>query len=118
MRVYRKDNPSMFMYYRVKHRAKKLNLPFDLEPDDIHIPKVCPVLNIPLKRNQGVGRRGASPNSPSLDRIVPELGYVRGNVMVISVKANSIKNDATPEELMRVACFYAQNYPSTQTNEE
>jgi hypothetical protein len=42
-------------------------------------------------------------NSPSLDRIVPELGYVEGNVVWISNRANILKRDATWEELQRVA---------------
>lgn len=42
------------------------------------------------------------PDSPSLDRIKPELGYVKGNIRVISFKANSIKNDASIEELRQI----------------
>lgn len=38
-------------------------------------------------------------DSPSIDKVIPELGYVRGNVWVISNKANRIKNNATLEEL-------------------
>jgi hypothetical protein len=45
--------------------------------------------------------------SPELDRIVPSLGYVKGNVLVVSRRANRIKTDATVEELQQVASFYA-----------
>jgi hypothetical protein len=45
-------------------------------------------------------------NSPSLDRIVPEKGYVRDNVLVVSYRANRIKNDATISELQQIAAFY------------
>jgi hypothetical protein len=38
-------------------------------------------------------------NSYSLDRIDSNKGYVKGNVWVISRRANVIKNNATLEEL-------------------
>jgi hypothetical protein len=41
-----------------------------------------------------------------LDRLIPELGYVKGNIAVVSTRANTLKRDATPEELMKVARFY------------
>lgn len=53
------------------------------------------------------GTRGGGPNSPTLDRIRPDLGYVKGNVIVISGRANRIKSDATIEELRDIASFYA-----------
>jgi len=84
--------------------AKKRGLPFDLTPDDVSIPEKCPVLGIPLSR--GVGVR--TDNSPSLDRIIPSLGYVKGNVIVVSMRANRIKNDATLEELRTIAAFYSR----------
>jgi hypothetical protein len=70
------------------------------------IPDFCPVLGLPLYRNSGGAAQG--PNSPSIDRINPALGYVRGNVKVISSKANAIKSNATPEELLRVAAYYQE----------
>lgn len=53
------------------------------------------------------GKSGPQPDSPSIDRIIPALGYVKGNVIVVSQRANTIKNNATPEELRRVADFYS-----------
>lgn len=70
------------------------------------IPAFCPVLGLPLYRNTGGAAQG--PNSPSLDRIDASLGYVRGNVAVISAKANAIKSNATPEELLRVAAYFQE----------
>ena len=49
------------------------------------------------------GRCWPGPGSPTLDRIVPSLGYVPGNVVVISHKANSIKSNATAAEIRAVA---------------
>lgn len=82
-----------------KTRAKKFSVPFDLHIEDIIIPECCPALGIKLSH----GVKSPTGASPSLDRLIPELGYVRGNISIISHRANSIKNDATATELRRVA---------------
>ncbi len=74
---------------------KSLEVPFCLEPLDIKIPTICPLLNIPLI----VGKGRLSGNSPSLDRVIPKNGYIKGNVLVVSHRANQIKNDADLKEL-------------------
>ncbi len=56
----------------------------------------CPILHIKLTHD------GNRDHSPSLDRIIPQKGYVKGNVQVISLRANRIKSDATLEELERI----------------
>ena len=86
------------MYDRAKSRAKKYGVQFNLELEDIIIPKICPVLGIPLFR----GDRVISDNTPSLDKIIPSKGYTKGNIVVISYKANRIKSDATYEEILLV----------------
>jgi hypothetical protein len=73
-------------------------VPFNLVIDDIIIPKTCPILGIPLKS----GKKNHLPSSPSLDRIVPNLGYVRGNICVISYKANQMKSDLTKEIILKI----------------
>lgn len=83
-----------------KRRAKAKGLSFDLRPEDIVIPELCPVLGIPLIRG---GK--ARDNWPSLDRMVPALGYTRDNVRVISYRANRIKNDASADELARIHTY-------------
>lgn len=90
------------MVYRVKHRAKQQGIPFDLVPADLIIPEKCPVLGIDLIWNLKSGHSGYHPNSFSVDRIRGELGYVKGNVRVISARANLLKNNATIEELTLV----------------
>ena len=90
------DRMKSKMLSRSKHRAKRDNLPFNLQIEDIHIPLICPVLGIKLEFAKG---GTAQDNSPSLDKIKPLLGYVKGNVWVISARANRIKYDATLEEL-------------------
>lgn len=78
-----------------KRRAEAKGLPFSITYKDFELPEVCPLLEIPLQVNEGK----AQDNSYSLDRIIPELGYVPGNIWVISNKANMIKNDASLETL-------------------
>lgn len=78
----------------------KKGVPFAITVDDIPpIPSVCPFLNIPLKS----GRQKLTQNSPSLDRIDPQRGYVRGNLQILSHKANAMKNSATLEEFEAMA---------------
>lgn len=103
-RVKRDQDPRRFLLQSAKHRAKSTGVPFDLDLDDIAIPMFCPVLGIQLQIAEGYQRNA----SPSLDRIRPELGYVKENVVVVSWKANRIKVDATPEELRKVADFYSK----------
>ena len=85
-------------YNRAKQRAKKLGVRFDLKLEDIQIPKFCPVLGIELKPNKEM----SGDSSPSVDRIHPERGYVKGNIQIISQRANQIKSDSTIEELEKL----------------
>lgn len=88
------------LLHSAKERAKEKGLPFDLVIEDIVVPEVCPLLGVTLVRSKVKGPRA---ESPSLDRIEPSKGYVKGNVWVVSYRANAIKQDATPEELERMA---------------
>lgn len=91
---YRLLNIEKAMWMICKSRAKKYNLPFSIEISDIKIPEKCPLLEIPIVINIGK----AKDNSPTLDKIIPELGYVKGNIQVISRKANWMKSNGTIQE--------------------
>lgn len=93
------------MIQNARVRARIAGVPFTITANDIVIPTNCPILGIPLF--QAKGKRGGGDNSPSLDRIKPELGYVPGNIIVISNRANRLKSDASIEELRSIASFYA-----------
>lgn len=80
----------------------RAGVPFNLTAEDLVIPARCPILGIPIAVQQ-LGKRQPHDNSLSLDRIIPELGYVKGNVAVISQRANRIKNDGTAAELRAIA---------------
>lgn len=99
---YRRSDYRSDMLARAKRRAEDLNLPFDLTKDDIPLVTHCPVFGFELEP----GRGKPCPTTPTLDRIIPALGYVKGNVIVVSFKANLIKSNATPDEIMKVAKFY------------
>ena len=101
-RVWRQQHPRRTMVARAKKRSKEFGVPFDISKEDINIPDRCPILGIKLVQNKG----NAKDNSPSLDRVVPDLGYIKGNIVVISHRANKIKSNATPSELMKVAKYY------------
>lgn len=101
-------NPEAVMLRSAKHRAKRAGLPFDLVREDIVIPEVCPVLGMPLVCNAGTG--SARQDSPSLDKIIPELGYVKGNIQVISYLANVMKHDATPSQMIKFAKWVLSTY--------
>ena len=82
------------MWERARKRAKERGLPFSLPKNAIKVPKSCPALGLPIALG---GRRSAS--SPSLDRIIPERGYVPENVRVICDRANRLKSNRSLQEL-------------------
>jgi hypothetical protein len=96
-----------YVVRQAKHRAKKSGVPFDISPSDIVIPTHCPILGVRLEIARDISKSlRLKDNSPSLDRKVPEKGYVVGNVFVISMLANRIKTDCTdPTVFDRVAAY-------------
>lgn len=99
-RDFAEKNPEKLLLYEARKRAKEFNLPITITEEDIIIPEFCPVSGIKLVRGSVDNNRD---RCPSLDRKVPELGYVPGNVAVISYRSNRIKNDGTAEEHRRIA---------------
>ena len=99
-----RKHPVTYILGQVRNRAKNRGIPFNLTREDIVIPKVCPILGLPLH----IGTGGPAPDSPSLDRIDPKYGYIKGNVHVISHRANTIKSDATVDELKKLITYLEQ----------
>lgn len=83
------------MLYAAKKRAIANNLEFNLEKEDIILPTHCPILGTELVK----GDKEDYSMTYSLDRIDNSKGYIKGNVQVISMLANSMKNSATIEQL-------------------
>ena len=91
------ERPEYMLWKAAKRRAKVKELDFNIEPTDVIIPAFCPLLNIPIIHEVGKGCR--SDNSPSLDRIDNRFGYIKGNILVVSWRANFLKSDAALSEL-------------------
>lgn len=95
-------SPWYRLWAGAKKRAVDKNLPFDIELSDVCALavdlEVCPALGIPLCWTNPEMK----PDSPTLDRMVPELGYVKGNIAIISLRANMIKTNATSQEVGKV----------------
>lgn len=85
---------------KLKASAKSRGLDFDLQTQDIVIPDFCPVTLRPFDWEVKMG-----PDRPSVDRIDTSKGYVKGNVRVISQKANACKSDLTIEEVERLLAY-------------
>ena len=103
------------MYSKFKaaeKRAKEKNLNFDLDVEYLLsiYTDTCPILEIPLNWNAGP----RTDNTPALDKIIPEKGYIKGNVRFISTKANSMKTDATLDQLL----LFAKNIEKYMKNED
>lgn len=100
-----KQNDKYQMWCHARKRAKNNNLEIDIDAQDIpDIPITCPVLGIEIKRNikENSNTHGPSDNSPSLDRIDTSKGYIKGNIRVISNRANRLKSDASFEEIEKI----------------
>lgn len=96
-------NPAKYLLTKAAGRAKAAGLEFAItEADLLPLPERCPVVGIPLdyRFRECSGKRGRmNPHSPTVDRLDSTKGYVPGNVMVMSDRANRLKNDATLHEL-------------------
>ena len=93
------QDPASLLLKGAKERAKNQGIPCTIGKEHIVIPTVCPILGIPITINVLGNNGGNRDQSPSLDKVKPELGYVPGNVRVVSNKANRLKADNTIETL-------------------
>ena len=97
-----KVDAAKLLYKNIKSRCKRIGREFSIELDDIIIPKKCPVFGFDLKRED----RETWMCAPSVDRIDSSKGYIKGNVTVVSRRANILKRDATVEELEQLFNYY------------
>jgi len=98
----KKNDPWNNKLRHAKLRAQKAGVPFDLTRDYLDSIRVshCPILGIELKYTENTK---ICDDSATIDRIVPELGYVPGNIQMLSHKANRMKSNATSEQLIMFA---------------
>jgi hypothetical protein len=92
-----KDDPQHYLWYVARTRSRQKKIEFTITKEDIIIPETCPILNTPLEKGDGY-----LPNAMSLDRVNNDLGYVPGNVRVISRKANLMKSALTLDVLEKL----------------
>lgn len=93
-------NPSLYLWRTARHRAKTLGIAFDIEPEDLVIPEYCPITGDKIDVLVSNYANGAS-----VDKVQNDKGYVRGNVRVISRKANRMKGDADLVHLERMIAY-------------
>ena len=85
-----------------KTRAKNSGFPFDIAIEDLMPFNItCPVLGIELEYGGGTG----NDSTASIDKVIPGLGYVKGNVVILSSRANRLKGDMTIVELEKILSY-------------
>lgn len=99
-RHYIQDNYEQIILKRSKDRAKLNYIEHTITLEDIIIPATCPYLEVPLTRLQG---QGQLPTNASIDRIDSSKGYIKGNIQIISRLANTMKSNATEDQLIQFA---------------
>lgn len=87
-RLYTRNNYEARTLASIKSKCKKYNLPFNLDITDIVIPEVCPKTGIKLRVHT---ERGKYIDTPSIDRIIPKLGYIKGNIQIVCYWYNIAK---------------------------
>ena len=97
-----KVDAARLLYKNIKSRCKRMGREFSIDIKDIIIPEKCPVFGFELKRED----RETWMCAPSVDRIDSSKGYIKGNVTVVSRRANILKKDATLEELEQLFNYY------------
>ena len=97
-----KVDAAKLLYKNIKSRCKRIGREFSIDLNDILIPEKCPVFGFDLKRED----RQTWMFAPSVDRIDSSKGYIKGNVTVVSRRANILKRDATLEELEKLFNYY------------
>lgn len=97
----RRSNPLTRILQEAKWRATKRGIAFSITAGDVSIPEICPVLGIPIGMSVG----GRSDGSPSIDRIDTRKGYIPGNVLIVSWRANRLKSDATLGEMRAIVAY-------------
>lgn len=91
-----------------KSYCLKNNIPYDITVDDLYpLPLTCPVLGITL--NWTLEGKGSPNDCPSIDRLDPAKGYVKGNVRIISQKANRLKSNASMDELEAILTYMKEH---------
>ena len=97
-RRYKRRDPWGYYLTQLRKNAKRRGLEFSITKADLEpLPEFCPVLGMRL--NYFGGENGPIPDAASVDRHDSRIGYIPGNVTVMSARANMLKSNASAEEL-------------------
>ena len=92
-------DPISYKLGNIKSKCKAKRILYSLEYSDLApLPQICPVLKIPINLRLGEGNKNYD-DIPSVDKMLPEYPYIKGNARIISFRANMLKNNASIEEL-------------------
>jgi hypothetical protein len=103
LRKWRSENLKKYLLQRAKYRASQKKIDFNLEVNDLEIPEHCPVFNTKLEVN------GDKWSSPSIDRIDNNQGYIKGNIRVISYRANILRHTGSLSEFEQLVKYLKEN---------
>lgn len=95
---WRKKYPEANFVLKARERAREKGLDFNITRDDIILANFCPILGLRLDSS-------TLDQTPSIDRIDNNKGYIKGNIQIISFRANRMKGNATLDEIMLLADF-------------
>lgn len=105
---YRYKDTFKRQFSAVRQKAKRNNIPFTIKYEELELPEFCPVLG--LKLNYRWRELDTTDyTKASIDKLIPALGYVPGNVFVISWRANRLKNNMTIDELEKILDYMKRN---------
>jgi hypothetical protein len=106
---YRTDENSIRLQFTsLRLKAKSQGIPFDIELDDIDKPEFCPILGLKLNygwSNKPGEKRNQDKSKAVFDKVIPELGYIKGNVFMISHEANRLKSNMSSEIARKIATY-------------
>jgi hypothetical protein len=99
---WRRANPVTRLLQAARRRAKERGIEFSITEADLQpVPTHCPILGVKLR----YGGRGFNYEAASIDRLDNSLGYIAGNVFMISRRANIMKSDGTADEHRAIAAW-------------
>jgi hypothetical protein len=105
-------NPISQMLSNAKIRAKKKNVPFNINAEYLKkifpLDNKCPILNVEFQTGYINNNKKNKDFSPSLDRIIPEKGYVEGNLLIVCDIVNRIKSNSSVEMIKKVLNYYSK----------
>jgi len=105
-----RNTKGYYLWTGAKRRAKQKGLDFNMTVefviDLIKNTKICPICKRQLKCGKG---SGPIPSSPTLDRFIPEKGYMIDNVCILCHHCNLLKNNGTSLEHRQIADWIDNN---------